>query len=179
MTMKRLLLFSILLIVSAWCLKAQQDNHNFRLTGEWVFEKAEYMELAPASKEYQVKHSINSEEDLYAYSVCLQEVVKRVVFYNEEEAALESLFQPFSGKYCYIPEPPSSVNKQTLMWFGGFEDMGKESPISGRKYNAPGIMYKFEYIDENTIGIILEKACCDENFVITQAAIKCILKREK
>ena len=42
--MKRLLLFFIL-ISSACIIKAQQENQNFSLTGIWVFEKAEYMEL--------------------------------------------------------------------------------------------------------------------------------------
>ena len=178
--MKRLLLLSILLLLlSSWNLKAQNENGSFLLTaGEWVFEKAEYMELSPSSQKYQVKHDINSEEGLYAYSACLQEVVKKAVFLNGEEALIETLFDSSLGKYSFIM-PPSSENKQSLMQFGGIEDMGKESTILGRKYNAHGVMYKVEYIDENTIGIILEKGCSDENFVVTQAAVKCILKKQK
>ena len=176
--MKRLLLFFTLIIISAWNLKAQQENQSFLLLGEWAFEKAEYMELTPPSQMYQMKHGINSEDGLYAYSDCLQEVAKKIIFYDVQIATLDMLFGQNLGKYHFIPAPPSSANKQVLMKFGGIEDIGKESPIQGQKFNAPDVMYKIEYIDDNTIGIILEKACCDENFVITQAAIKCILKRK-
>ena len=157
---------------------AQQDESKMNLRGIWQFKQAEYMEKSSPLQPYQVKHDINSVEGLYAYSACLQHVVKRAVFYNEE-AIQETLFQTFIGKYYFITQPPSSGNKQSFMQFGMFEDLDKESTIQGRKFNSPGIRYKVEYIDESTIGIILEQACCDENFVITRAAIKCILKREK
>ena len=177
--MKRLLLFFTLIIISAWNLKAQQDDQDYLLGGEWFLEKAEYMELTSPSQTYQVKHEINSEEGLFAYSACMQEVVRKAIFCDNETAIFESLFTQFFGKYQFITPPPTSTNKQSLMQLGSIEDMGKDSSISGRKYNSPGILYKIEYIDENSIGVILEKSCCDENFVITQAAIKCILKRRK
>jgi len=177
--MKRLLLFFTLLIISAWNLKAQQgDNQDFSLTGFWVFEKADYMEYSPQSQTFLMKHSINDIEGLNAYSYCIQEVVKKAMFYDEVGVVeIEVLFESFLGKYQFITQSPSSVNKKAIMKFGGIEDMGKESPIQERKFNAPDIEYKIEYIDENTIAITIEKGCIDDNSVITQTAIKCILKR--
>ena len=175
--MKRLIFFFIL-ISSACIIKAQQEKQNFSLTGIWVFEKAEYMELTPQSQKFQVIHGINSEEGLYAYSNCSQEVVKMAIFYSEEVAAMGTLFESYLGKCKFITQPPSSDNKQSILKFGGLEDLGKDSPVQGLKYSAPDIEYKIEYVDENTIGIILEKGCVDENLAITQTAIKCILKRE-
>jgi hypothetical protein len=179
--MKRLLLFSTLFIISAWNLKAQQgDNQDFSITGFWLFEKADYMEYSPQSQTFLVKHSINDIEGLNAYSYCIQEVVKKAMFYDEVGVVeIEVLFESFLGKYQFIAQPLSSVNKKVLMKFGGIEDMGKESPIQERKFNAPDILYNIEYIDENTIAIIIEKGCTDDNFNITQIAIKCILKREQ
>jgi len=181
MNMKRFLLFFIFSICSFWYINAQQGgNQDFSITGFWVFEKADYMEYSPQSQKFLVKHSINDIEGLNAYSYCIQEVVKKAMFYDEVEVVeIEVLFESFLGKYQFITQPPSSVNKKVIMKFGGIKDMGKESPIQERKFNAPDIEYKIEYIDENTIAIIIEKGCTDDKFVITQTAIKCILKREQ
>ena len=173
--MKRLLLFSVLLICSTWHITAQHNqNQNFSLTGLWIFEKAEYMERASSQQNFQVKHTINNVENLYAHSNCYHELVKSISFFSSDVAEIEALFATFLGNYFLMPP---SHNKQIIMYFGNHEDIGKDSPIPGMKFNAPGIKYLIEYIDNNTISISVEKICSERGIYI-ESAIKSIMKRQ-
>ena len=92
-------------------------------------------------------------------------------------AVIETLFMSYLGKYQITTPLPSSDKKLSQMTFGGIEDIGKDSPLQDRKLNAPNILYQIGFIDEDTIEIILEKPCSNNSFVITETAVRSILKR--
>ena len=174
--MKRILFLFLAFISFTSQIGAQQNRDDqLNLSGMWIFERAEYMERSSLSQSYQVKHTINNVEDLYAYSNCFQELVKRADIQGDI-ALLETLFAPYIGRYSLLM-PLTSYNKQVMMQFGNEEDLGKDSPLPDLKFNAGGTQYLAEIIDENAIGITLERTCYEEG-VFTQSAVRCIMKRE-
>ena len=172
--MNRLLLLILLSLIG---FSSQIEAQSLNLEGAWTFKYAEYMEMPPSLQNYQVKYVINDKENLYAHSACFQEIVMDINFYGSEVAIMETLFTSFVGKY-YLIQASSSQNKQIIMHFGDIEDVGKDSPLPDMKYNAPGIQYLVEFIDEQTISITLEKPCYEDG-VYTECAVRCFFKRDK
>ena len=146
------------------------------MEGIWEFEKAEYMERQSQHQGYQVKYTIENEENLYALSACFQEVVSRAEFYGEESAIFTCLFGAYVGNYEFPVNPPHTFGEQAPMIFGNVDTIGKESPFEGLKFNAPQIDYRIEYIDAGHIALILEKSCTETSGLI-EGAVRCILKK--
>ena len=144
--------------------------------GEWVFEKAEYMERNSPTQAYQVKNAIDSVKGLEAFSKCFHQTVKRITI--GEVVYLDCPFTSYCGRamLATIQTPLGNRNLLTV----GFdpEDFGKESPMPDVKYNVIGLTYWIEKTGDETITMTLE-AICTENAVDTQAAIKCYLKKVK
>jgi len=143
------------------------------ISGTWEFKSAEYLEKASPSQSHQVKYAINSVKDLYAHSRCFQETVIEAHISNGV-AMMRTLVTSLVGEYYLLPQP--SNKKKSIMFFGNFESIGKDSPFHGIKYNAPNIQYSVEVIDENTIGITLERRC-HEGGAYIDSAIRCIMKK--
>ena len=173
----KILLFSSLGLTFAFMgISADAQNNTLAtIEGAWVFEQAEYMEKPPSTQSYQVKHTINNKENLYAYSNCFQELVMSVDFYGGV-AKTETLFTPYIGKYFLLSLPSSDNKQMMIMQVGSFEDIGKDSHIPGMKFNAPGFRYLVETIDENTIAITLEKTCFEED-VFKESAVRVYYKK--
>jgi len=176
-TFKTLLLGGLVFIsaIMGTDVSARSDHHQAILGGVWKFKQAEYMEMPSPTQDYQVKQVISDEEDLFAFG-CYQLLAKGADFRNEDVLIVESLYQPYVGRYHFYERTSVSGKKQTVMYFGGIEDMGKDAPETDLKFDAPDIQYIIEFIDENTISITVE-AVCTENGVDTMGAVKCIMNR--
>ena len=166
----------LVFVLSGFSVSAQ-DNISFALSGCWLFEKAEYLEQPSLGQGYQLKHTIENEEDLSMLGSCYQDVVRKACFYDEETAKIICMFTAYVGKIEFPFVDSHSVGEQSLMVFGDPETIGEASPIEGLLFNAPQIKYQMEVIDNETICIVVERSCV-ENGVILQGLVKCVLKRE-
>lgn len=166
-------LMPALLGFSIWA----QDEASFELRGCWLFEKAEYLEQSSPGQGYQLKYTIENEDDLGVLGSCYQEVVRKACFYDEETAKIICMFTAYIGSVKFPFGNSLSVGEQYLMVFGDTETIGKSSPIEGMVFNAPQIEYQVELVDKDTIHVIIEKPCY-ENGVNVQGLVKCVLTRE-
>lgn len=175
-TFKALLSLGMFFFVSALSDVFAQDNTSFRLNGCWLLEKAEYMEQSFPNQGYQLKFTIENEEDLSMLGSCYQDVVRKACFYDEETAKIICMFMAYVGKIEFPYVDSHSFGEQYLMVFGDSETIGENSPIEGLVFNAPQIKYQIEVVDNETICLIVERSCV-ENGVIVQSLVKCVLKR--
>lgn len=156
-----------------------QDSENgtpFELTGYWQFERGEYLEQSSPGQEYQLKSTIETEEELFSVGSCFQDVIGGVFFYNDE-AKVSCMYNTYIGKYVFPMDFPSSPGEKKMMVFGDDETLGQASLIEDMVFNAPHVDYLFEYVDPETIIITIERSCY-QNGVTIQGAVKCVLTRE-
>jgi hypothetical protein len=178
-TFRALWLTGVALVFSTLMSMSEKPQEDFRRKFEdiWVFEKAEYLERKSLNAPLLVKQEVKKVDDLYAFSDCYQAAVVRVDVLNQDIAVFTCLFTPYVGDYRFPNDLPASYGKQVLLFFGNPEKMGEETPVEGMKYDAPEFMYQFEFVDVDTIAIMIENACW-ENGATKHGAVKCFLKRE-
>lgn len=142
--------------------------------GNWVFEKAEYLERGSLVQDYQVKYAINTAEGLEKLDDCLHQAVKRISI--SDITQIECPFTSYCGRAHLVTIHEPKGDRYRLTVGAEPEELGKETPIPGLFYNAPGIDYWIDWIDDETIAITKE-AYCVENSVGTHRAVRCILKK--
>ncbi len=152
-------------------------QESYDLTGCWTFEKAEYRERTSPASEYQLKYTIEKEENLGSLVPCYQYAVSMINFYSGDFVVFSCLFNTYIASYQLPFGIPSSFGKQVPIIIGDNERIGEETPIENMIYNTPQMHYQLVLIDNQTIAIILERVCF-ENSVSTEGAVKCILKRK-
>lgn len=153
-----------------------QANGYSDIEGVWVFEKAEYMERSSPQQPYQVKQVIQTVEGLDLFAQCYPEAVKSLSV--SEVVIVESPFSFYCGRGTLFPLDNSQGRKNILLIGTDEEENGKESPIPGVFFNAQGLTYLAEIIDDNTISLTLEKNCMNGTGQ-TEGALKCILSRPR
>jgi len=142
------------------------------IIGAWEFEKAEYMERPSAGQPYRLKNVVEKEEGLFAFEPHFNNMVKRAIF-EEEVAVVYGLFDRLSGRYRF---EPTEKKNQWEMTIGNAEEIGMQSVDSVHIFNAPGLRYLFEIIDDTTIGVTLEQMFQEDN-VMKFGAVRCILRK--
>ena len=144
--------------------------------GEWVFEKAEYMERSSPTQAYKVKYVIDSVKGLEAIASCIHQTVKRITI--DEVVFLDCPFSSYCGRAVIVTVQEPEGDKHLLTIGIDPEDFGKDAPIADVKFNIIGLTYWIEKVDDETISMTAE-AICMENAVKKDAAVKCILKKVK
>lgn len=142
------------------------------ITGSWEFEKAEYLERPSAEQPYQLKQAIDKEEDLYAFQPHFNNLVKGAIF-EQEVAVVYGLFDRYSGRYHAAP---TEKTNQWEMIVGSTEEIGLQTQDLLHTFNAPGLRYLVEVIDDTTIGVTLEQMF-PEGSVWKFGAVRCVLKK--
>ena len=142
------------------------------IIGAWEFEKAEYMERPAPDQPYRLKNVVEKEEGLYAFEPYFNNMVKRAIF-EEEVAVVYGLFDRLSGRYSI---EPTDKKNQWEMTVGNAEETGMQSVDSVHIFNAPGLLYLIEIIDDSTIGVTLEQMFQEDN-VMKFGALRCILRK--
>ena len=142
------------------------------ITGSWKFEKAEYLERPSAERPYQLKQVIDKEEDLYAFQPHFNNLVKGAIF-EQEVAVVYGLFDRYSGRYHAAP---TEKTNQWEMIVGSTEEIGLQTQDLLHTFNAPGLRYLVEVIDDTTIGVTLEQMF-PEGSVWKFGAVRCVLKK--
>ena len=156
------------------------SNHSFLqvslkdFEGEWVFEKAQLLELVSPDQDYQVKAEINTTKGLEKLDDCLHQAVKRI---NIRDIVLvECPFTIYCGRAVFLTINFPKGEKYLLTVGVDPEELGKETSMPGVFTNVIGLNYWIERIDHETIAITNE-AYCVENSVGTHSAVRCILKK--
>lgn len=174
----------VVFLVSATDIHARSEESSslkneepFKLTGCWLFEKAEYLEQSSTEKKYQLKDTIKYEEDLVVLGSCYQEAVKKICFYNEESAKIICMFTTYVGNVKFPSGTTLVAGKKQRMIFGVSELDGEASFVDDMEHNAPQIEYQVEVLNNETLCITLEKSCY-KNGATLHGIVKCILKRE-
>ena len=142
------------------------------IIGAWEFEKAEYMERPSAEQPYRLKKVIEKEEGLYAFEPHFNNMVKSAVF-MDEAVVIDGLFERFCGRYHLSP---TEKRNQWELTVGSADEIGLQSADLLFTYNAPGLRYLLEMIDEGTVSVTLEQMFYEDN-VMKFGAVRCILKK--
>ena len=142
--------------------------------GDWVFEKAEYLERNSLVQDFQVKYVINAAEGLEKLGSCLLQAVKRISI--EYITQVECPFTLYCGRTALVTIHDPKGDRYLLTVGVDPEDVGKETPIPDVFFNVVGLDYWIEKIDHETIAITKE-ALCINNSVETHSAVRCILKK--
>lgn len=177
-TLKALLLLSGVVVLIIYELRGNtlfiQHNPLLGFEGEWVFEKAEYLERSSPASDYQVKYEISNAEGLEGLPGCLQQAAKSISI--RDVAQVECPYTSYCGRAFLAALNDPKGDKYLLTIGCDFEEMGRESPIPGLFFNIVGLEYRLEKISEDTIAITKEATCVD-NSVETHSAVKCFLKK--
>ena len=179
--MNRLLNALLLCGIVALCVFELKGNNGFsrqghltEFEGEWVFEKAAYMERRSLAHDYQVKYEINTAEGLEAFAVCFHQSVKRIRIHDIVQ--VDCPFVSYCGRAILTTIKDPKGDKHLLTIGYDPEDSGKETLIPGLFFNITGLDYWIEKLDDETIAMTKE-ALCTDNSVETYGAIRCILKK--
>ena len=173
------LLFLVLITIFIYELRGNntflQKGSLPNFEGEWVFEKAEYLERKSPKSDYQVKVRIDKAEGLEGLPGCMNQAVKRIRI--SSIVLMQCVYDNYCG-HLHIGAFLYPQGERYLMTVGCEPDeLMQESPLSGFVFNIPEIHYWIEKIDDTTIAITRE-AVCVENSVETHSAVRCILKKQ-
>ena len=152
-----------------------QINPFWETEGIWIFEKAEYLEKTSPTQDYQVKFTMNKEDELYSLEQCYSNLVKSASFHGNI-ATMECLYTKYYGKYV-MEEIGVSAEKQIHLIVGDPEELGLEY-APDIKFNAPGLNYLIDKLNDDTIRITVENICHEEA-AVKYGAVRCILKKNK
>ncbi|MDR0394872.1 MAG: hypothetical protein LBH77_06910 [Tannerella sp.] len=172
-----LLVFFLLWSVGTFARKGLPKSPVGNLEGRWVFERVEYIERVHPDQDYQVKYTIEEEQNLELLIPCYPQIIKKIMFYDENFVALSCLVETYFGSYHVPFARPSSFGEPVLIVFGDSDRIGEKMPAEGMIYNAPTMNYLIEFIDSNTIGITIKGICFDHS-APTEGVVRSILKRE-
>lgn len=142
--------------------------------GEWVFEKAVYLERSSPTSDFRVKFEINDPKGLEELPGCLNQAVKFISI--RDIIQVECPYSAYYGRGGLVTVNNPQGDEYLLTIGCDPDELGTESSVPGLFFNISGLNYQIEKIDEETISIRYE-AVCVENSVETYGAVKCILKK--
>ena len=128
----------------------QDDIEAHKLTGNWIFEKAEILQKLPNAQAYIVKETIDRLPDLYAFSFCFHHTPVNLVFMSENRLSFEPLNDPpqTDAAYRLIPQD----NGETLLEIF-IQREGEDVPI------PTGFDYRISLQGADRLAITAGTAC--------------------